>query len=152
MTVNTETIKQIVLEEVGDFPDHYLKDRLDVVWNSYADKDYVAPRLREFFTKRRLIDLALGHIRHLTDTAVSPDQGAKLSQMTANLRSMRVEVITDITALVNGAAAGVYARSGYLTTIVPIPPPDVNAPDANAIIYHGDPYQSIIDDADIGAA
>ena len=151
MTTSIEVIKQLILEEVGDFPDHYLKDRLDTVWDSYADKGYVAPRLQEYYTKKRLIDLALGHVRHLTDTAISPDQGAKLSQMTANLRAMKTELLVDIQATVNSAAAGVYAASGYLTNTVPINPPYSGGPDANDIIYHGTPYASSTVEGDIEA-
>jgi hypothetical protein len=137
MTVNAQDIKRIVLDEVGDWPDRYLEDRLDAAWDSYSDKAYTEPRLQELYTKRRLIDLALGRVRNQVDTSVTADEGAKLAQLTANLRAMRLETQAEIAAIENGTG---LPRGGLLTATVPIPPPDPNMVDANAILYSGSPY------------
>lgn len=144
MTVTDAQIQGLLILEVGDMADNRLALNVAVIWDRYADKALIYPRLREFYVKRALIDLCLGGVRN--NVSFSEPGGLSIQQnlQTTNLRAMKVECEAEIRRLEELARKNRPIAVGTLTNVEPRTPPPfpqpLNPRDANDPLYTGDPY------------
>jgi len=130
--------------EVGETADNRLTTNVAAVWDDYADKALIDARLQVFYTKRRLIDLALGFYRNQVDFQAAGDIGMKLDQRTKHLADMRAQTEAEIEAIQVKSAKRRGGASTPLTTVAPVTAP-VAIPypfllDANDPAFTGSPY------------
>ena len=136
----------LLVLEVGDTPDTRLATNVAGIWDDYADKALIDPRLQVFYTKRRLIELALGYFRDQVDFQVMNDVSMKMDQRTQHLALQYKAAEDEITSLQLRAQKRRTGASTPLTTTAPISPPDpgtivVNPVlDANDPVFAGSPY------------
>jgi hypothetical protein len=109
------------------------------VWDSFADKALVAPRLQYLYSLRQLLNVLIG--RSALSVDVTDDQQeVKLSQQGLNFRAMRKvcdEEISKIEGIANGAI-GVLV--GAMITANPTVVPNFS-PDPNDTAYSGSPIR-----------
>lgn len=148
MTTSADAVQQVLVLQVGDTPDNRLIANAGVLWDRWADKASVAPRLQELYTKRDLIDLALAYHRTSVDMKVAVRE-LKNNQLYTNLAQMRADTQAEIVRVEALARARRAATVGALTTTTPtVPPFTVGAPqypafpvpDANDPALRGSPY------------
>ena len=84
-----QQIQALIVLEVGDVvtpsaPSGILTTNIALVWQSYADKALIWPRLQELYSKRRCLDIVLGVRREQVDRAADTIR-ENLSQIAAEL-------------------------------------------------------------------
>lgn len=136
-------IQALIILEVGDevttaWPSGVLTANIVAMWESYADKALIAPRLQELYTKRRAIDAVLGIVRNQVTFNIANDHSRNQSDKAKTLLSMRGEVQADIKQIETQARSGRPGVAGQITTTAPITP--TYPPDANDPAYQGSPY------------
>lgn len=133
----------LLVLEVGETKDNRLTSNVSAIWDGYAAVGAVDSRLQSLYTKRRLIDLALGYYRNHVDFQAAGDVGMKLSQRAVRLESMRADAQAEIVRIekkVRGRRGG--ASLPLVTTTPSVPPlPSPPFPDANDPRWRGDPYR-----------
>lgn len=142
MAVTDQQLIDLIVAEVGDDAAGTVGRLIGTLWEVYADKARVAPRLRYLYAKRASIDALLGSVREAV-TFVDGDARVELIQKTANLRAMRGEVQAEIAAVEARARAGRGAATGALTATAPVDPPAGGRVDANDRRYRGDAYPTL---------
>jgi hypothetical protein len=85
------------------------------IWQSYADKPNVYPRLQYFYTRRQAAEMLEGALRLLVDTE-DDGESAKLSQQFTAAKSMRSQAEDEITRLETIARSSRPATVGLITT------------------------------------
>lgn len=136
-------IQALIILEVGDevtaaWPTGVLFTNIATMWDSFADKALVAPRLQELYTKRRAIDAVLGIVRGQVTFNIANDHSRNQSDKAKTLLSMRQEAQAEIVRLEAQARSNRGGVAGVITTVAPITP--TNPPDANDPAYQGSPY------------
>lgn len=119
--------------------DALLLSVLTTIWDMYADKAALHPRLRYLYAKKQVIDYWAASV--FRDVDYDEEVKESLGQMSRNLQLIRASVVADIEEIVASLAAsqsgGGYA-TGQLTTATPLAGL-TGRPDPNAPEYRGDP-------------
>lgn len=134
-----------IIASVGDFGNNFLATNLPDVWAKY---DSIGGRLQFLYTKRDIIDMAMGEVRKSVTALTPQDVSMYLSDMLKGLLAMKKAVLADIDKeLVNpggvvDAVGGLVAFAGELLTTgsTDLMGPR-GYPDANDMIYRGSPYR-----------
>jgi hypothetical protein len=146
MTTPTADQATEILASVGDFAGGFLAANLDYVWAKY---DLIGGRLQLLYTKRDLVDMAMGEVRKRVDFQTPSDVSVMASQLLNNLLKMRNALSADITKLENTPGGVVEDGSTFaafagelLTTGSTALPGFSGEPDVNSLTYRGSPYPS----------
>jgi len=145
--VTPQEIWNMLIAEVGDTTPSTLAAWAPTIWDSYADKAFVYPRLQELYFHKRLIDIKLGSLANFVDASMSGDVSVRLSQRSDFLTNRKKEVQAEIEKVECWARS---VRPPVVETLVATeietpPPPGTPLPtpppwDANSPLYKGDPY------------
>ena len=115
--------------------DKLLEGVLFTIWEMYADKALLHPRLRYLYAKRQVIDFWLSSVWR--DVSYTEDVQEALNQQSDHLTDMRKLVHADITQIEADVASSVGAVTGELSTKTPLAGL-CGRPDPNNTIYRGD--------------
>ena len=100
-----------------------------------------APRIQYMATKVAAIDLLLGNLDEAESFPIVGDLTARLASRRSILLALRDRLTNDLERV--GYGAKVFGPAmDLLETTAPVPSP-AGAPDANDIIYRGDPNRSL---------
>lgn len=146
-----QQIQSLIVLEVGDVatpsaPSGILATNIALIWQSFADKRQVWPRLQELYSKRRCLDIVLGLRREQVDRAADTIRES-LSQIARELEQMRAACqreIDKVEAVARANRGGVVAA--IVQTTIETPPTGAvvsDILDANSPRYQGDPYEPI---------
>lgn len=115
---------------------------LPSLWNLWADKATVYPRLQYLYTKRQAIEVLEGQLRNAVQFSLGPlsqSDGQKFD----HLKEMWGQVDGEIKELEARASANRGAAIGVLSQTAPVMPGQVAMPsllpDANSERYRGNP-------------
>jgi hypothetical protein len=137
-------IQRLIVLEVGDNQDGLLAGIVSLVWQSYADKAQIYPRLQELYSKRRLVDIALASERQSVDQSEA-GTGAKEAQRFDHLIATGKRVDAEIALIEKQISIFPNPAVGTITKVEPIAPPSVPLPagplDGNDIRYGGSVYE-----------
>jgi hypothetical protein len=149
VTENAATIQKRILDRTGDIDPTtgdaivggggYLSSIISKIWNTYADKAYISPRLQELYTERDCYDAMLGILQEKY-TFRDADTEINEGDLPKNVAARRDKVQERIDALVAMAAANRPGAVGQITTTAPVSAPYGGLIDANNRRYSGDPY------------
>lgn len=144
MPITATSEQQLLVLEVGDTPTGLLATYAGTVWAAYTDKAQIAPRLQRAYTKRTLIDIALGAARYDVDFADAMNVSIRSSQRVTALVAMRVVADAEIVRIEAKAKASRGMTTTPITQVAPELSPTVGTYpttiDANSPYYQGDPY------------
>lgn len=146
-----QQIQALIVLEVGDVvtpsaPSGILATNIALIWQSFADKRQVWPRLQELYSKRRCLDIILGLRREQVDRSADTIS-ERLSQMAGELERMRAacqKEIERVEAIARANRGGVVAA--IVQTTIETPPTGQivsDVIDANSPALAGDPYYPI---------
>jgi len=146
MTVPTSDQRTEILSTVGDFSDGFLASQLDYVWQKY---DVVGGGLQILYTKRDLLDMAMGRVREQVDFQTPSDVSVQASQLLNNILKMRNAIQAEIDKLSNTPGGVVESGSTFvafagelLTTGSTSLPGFSGEVDVNSLDFRGSPYPS----------
>ncbi len=147
MVTDTD-IKANIILEVGDTIDSRLANNIDRLWNSYADKAFVAPRLQELYVHRACIEVVLAspEIRNAVSFSMSGDLSQRLGERRDALALRRREVQAEIEHVQSWERQlQPPVLESIKATEIEVPPALRTAPpppvlDANDPRYRGDVY------------
>lgn len=146
MTLDDTSAGQKILAEVGD-QGGTAEGLLPILWDAYADKALVAPRLQELYVKRSVIDVVRAQLRNQVDVAgMGTELQAKKSQRVAALVQMRTETESEIKRLERRVMATRFGTATITAVTPEVPPWAPNAPtppcypDGNDEAWRGSPY------------
>lgn len=133
-----------LIASVGDFGDSFLATNLPSVWARY---DGVSGRLQFLYTRRDLIDLAMGEVRKRVSFDAPQDVGVDASDLIKALLAMKKDILAEIareedTLVIAGTGEVFYSLTGEMlttgsTSVAGLP----RTLDANSAFYRGQPYQ-----------
>jgi hypothetical protein len=137
--------KILILSKVGEpLTGGPITGVLDALWDMYADKALIAPRLQYFYVLAEAYDLKIGAIQDGAYMPVGVVQSKALDDRVTSYRQLKADVLKDIARLERGYNQVRPVVSGTLTTTAPIGPADdprtIFAPDANDREFRGDAY------------
>jgi hypothetical protein len=116
-----------------------------VLWEAYADKALVAPRLQELYVERDAIKLVLAVLRPQVDLQAGQALALKRHQKLDTLNAQLTTVERQIVAIEHAAQRRGTPRAAPITTVEPVSPPSgevavAAGPNANDPRYTGSPY------------
>ncbi len=148
MAVTAAQIQRLIILRIGDTGDGVLAANIAAIWDSYADKAALYPRLQELYTQREGIDLVMAAARGQVDFGSALELTVKASQEFAHLVTMRATLDTQIAELERQARANRRGVVAPLVTVAPESPPTGPEPfgplDANDSRYAGSVYKRIV--------
>ena len=130
-----------LIAEVGD-PNGTIAQLAHVMWDTFASRGVVNPRLQYLYAKRALIDVRMAEEQAAVDINATGDVQITQSQRFDHLQEMRAHVSHELERIENRARSARPPRSGALTTTAPTSPPYVDSADRNDPRYTGNPYIS----------
>ncbi len=141
MATTADQWQQWILQQVGAGLEG--TDELDIltptigaIWDAWADKALVAPRLQYWYALRHAADILIGQLRNQTWSQLGP-MSVQGGQKLKNLQMIRDNAQAEI-GLVEKRAAGYRPPVvGALRQTAPILPA-ANQPDPNSRAYRGD--------------
>jgi hypothetical protein len=119
---------------------------LPVLWEAYADKAQVAPRLQELHVERDAIKLVLAVLRPRVDFSSPLTLGLKEHQQVQTLEGQLQAAEAQIERVELQARRQGVPQVGTLRTVEPVSPPTgteaipLTGPNANSPEYTGSPY------------
>lgn len=119
---------------------------ITLYWALYADQAAIGPRLQEFYTRLRCIDLLLASYAASVDVSVGEDVAVKQSQITMQLRAMRDAIDLEIQRVEQQVGVQTGPAVAAMTTTAPVSAPYVpriGPVDGNDPIYRGTVYQPL---------
>lgn len=139
----------MIVTEIGDTTPPTLMAWAPMMWQRFADKALIAPRLQEWYFYRTLCGIKLGNLANQVDFSMSGDISLRLDQRRQYLLDQKKMAQAEIDKLETWAQAvrppvnepiaayEIEQPPGY-NGVPPYPQP--HSHDANSPIYHGDPY------------
>ena len=97
MIDKSSEIAQILLD-LGAQPGDCVGQAISGIWDSYADKALIGPRLQSLYTRRAAVDILLGSVWRDVDTS-DEQQSVALRQQSDQLSTIRQSVEAQINAL-----------------------------------------------------
>jgi hypothetical protein len=145
MASTAASFKSLILSKVGEpLTGGPITDSINALWDMYADKALIAPRLQYFYVLAEAYELKMGAIRDGAYMPVGVVQSKALDDKVADYRKSKAEALVEITKIERGYRGVRPVVSGTLTTTAPIGPADdprtLFAPDANDREFRGDAY------------
>lgn len=129
------------IAEVGD-PNGTLVQLAHVMWDTFASRGVINPRLQYLYAKRALIDVRMAEEQASVDVTATGDVAITQSQRFDHLSEIRIHVSHEIERIENRSRAARVPHAGALTTTAPTSPPYVDSADRNDPRYTGNPYIS----------
>lgn len=137
--VSVANIQQLIVLETGDTPDSILTNNINMIWNSFADKAPIFPRLQELYTKRVCIEIVLGTLRNQVSFSMNGDLNLRLEQRSQYLKDRHKELCDEIVRVEKIAQATRPSVIGELVAKdLETPPP--GAADSMSRRLIGSPY------------
>jgi hypothetical protein len=144
MSVPTSDQQDEILSTVGDFSDGFLAGKLAYVWAKY---DILGGRLQILYTKRDLLDMAMGRLRESIDFQTPTDVSMQASQLLNNILKMRNAIQQEIDKLENnpgGVVSDGSSFSSFVGELTTTGSSSLNGfsgeIDVNSIGFRGSPY------------
>ena len=147
MAVTDLQVQSLLVLEVGECPDNRLASGVGTYWAMNAAYGALYPPLQRWYTKRDLIDLALGYYRDQINVSMPGGVTFAYQQRVASLLAMREVTVTMIGALYAQARASRGIAVAPITQTEPILPPPLEPlpqsypyPDSGDPRWSGSPY------------
>lgn len=145
MTVDAGQVQTLIILEVGETDAGALAANIATIWDSYADKAAISPRLQEAYTRLRCCRIALGEVRQQVTVSLPGSQSLALGQKAQALAGMLKDAQTEIALWERKARAARPIQVGRITQMEPVSlqdelqTPVAWSPDPNDSRYAGDP-------------